>query len=341
MDIVVSIQHPAHVHLYRYVVSELQSRGHTVHVFARDEPMIRTLLDAYRFDYEALSGPGGTAGPRAVGQIAYEWRLLRHTIPIDPDVMTAVGGVSVAHVSTLVGARCVVFTDTEHATLTNKLAFPLADTVCTPTYYRNDIGDKQHRYEGCHELMYLHPDRFTPDPSVLDRMDLDADQRYVVVRSVAADAFHDADKKGFDDLTDMIERIERTGARVLISAEGDIPIGLADRRIDFQPHRMHDLLYYADLFVGEGGTMVIESAVLGTPALYVSSHSSGVTDVLGEEYGLVFHHRGEQRQQRGLERAIELLEHDEKYDWERRRVELLADVNDPLDVAVDQICTTS
>jgi predicted glycosyltransferase len=341
MDVVISIQHPAHVHFYRYVVRELQSRGHGVHVFARDEPMIRTLLDAYDVDYEALPGPGSPPGPRAVGQLTYEWRLLRHAASIRPDVMTAIGGVSVAHVSTLLGAGCVVFTDTEHATLTNKLAFPLADTVCTPTYYRDDVGDKQRRYEGCHELMYLHPDRFTPDPSVLDRMDLDADQRYAVLRSVSADAFHDTDKEGFDDVEDVIESLEQTGARVLITAEGDVPVGLADRRIDVQPHRMHDLLYYADLFVGEGGTMVTESAVLGTPALYVSSLSSGVTDALAERYGLVFRHHGENRQQEGMQQAVELLEHDDEYDWERRRVELLADVEDPLDVAVEEICAAN
>ncbi|WP_336036846.1 DUF354 domain-containing protein [Halobacterium yunchengense] len=341
MDVLISVQHPAHAHFYRYVVRELQSRGHDVHVFARDEPIIRALLDAHGVDHEALPGPGSPPGPRAVGQLSYEWRLFRHAAGIGPDVMTAIGGVSVAHVSTLVGARCVVFTDTEHATLTNALAFPLADTVCTPTCYRNDVGDKQRRYDGCHELAYLHPDRFTPDPSVLDRVDLDADQRYAVLRSVAADAFHDTDKEGFDDVGDVIDSLEETGARVLVTAEGDVPVGYADRRIDVQPHQMHDLLYYADLFVGEGATMVTESAVLGTPALYVSSLSSGVTDCLAEEYGLVFDHHGEQRQQTGIETAVELLERDDEYDWERRRVELLADVEDPLDVAVNEICAAN
>lgn len=338
MDIIISIQHPAHVHLYRYINRSLQSRGHTVHIFARDEPIIRTLLDSYGLEYTALSGPGDSMRARAVGQAAYEYRLLRHALSIDPDVMTAVGGVSVAHVSTLVGAHCVVFTDTEHATLTNALAFPMADTICTPTYYRKELGEKQYQYESIHELFYLYPDRFTPDPTVLDEAGVAPDQRYIVLRSVAADAVHDGDKGGFEDLHELVDRLEATGARVLISAEADLPIGLADRRVDIPPHHIHDLLYYADLFVGEGGTMVSESAVLGTPAVYVSTLDSGVTDALEDEYGLVFQRQGETRQQEGIELAIELLENDEEYDWERRRVDLLTSVEDPLDVAVNQLC---
>lgn len=341
MDVVISIQHPAHVHLYRYVVRELESRGHIVHVFARDEPIIRVLLDTYGIDYEALSGPGHTPGPRAVGQCAYEWRLLMHAVRISPDVMTAVGGVSVAHVATLVGARCVVFTDTEHATLTNALALPLADQVCTPTCYRENHGEKQHRYDGCHELVYLHPDRFTPDPSVLDQANVDPDQRYAILRSVAWNAAHDSDNGGFDDVAEVIERLEQSGARVLITAEGDVPFGYADRCVDIQPHQMHDLLYYADLFVGEGATMAVESAVLGTPAVYVNTLDTGLTDTLAEDYGLLFRCHGEDRQHRAVERAADLLANDDQYDWERRRVELLADVDDPLDHAVNQICATN
>lgn len=341
MDVVISIQHPGHVHLYRYVARELQSRGHRVHVFARDEPIIRALLDTYGLEYEALAGPGSSPGPRAVGQLAYEWRLLRRVAPLSPDVMTAVGGVSVAHVSTLVGARCVVFTDTEHATLTNALAFPLADRVCTPRYYRDDHGAKHHRYDGCHELVYLHPDRFTPNPSILDEAAVDADERYVVLRSVAWTAAHDANNGGFDDVAAVIERIESTGARVLLTAEGDVPLGFADRCVDIQPHQMHDLLYYADAFVGEGATMAVESGVLGTPAVYVNTLETGLTDALAEEYGLLFRCHGDTRQESAVERTVELLEHEEEYDWERRRVDLLADVDDPLEAAVDEICGTA
>lgn len=341
MDVVISIQHPAHVHLYRYVVRELQTRGHVVHVFARDEPIIRALLDTYGIDYEALAGPGHTPGPRAFGQLSYEWRLLTRAVRIQPDVMTAVGGVSVAHVAAVVGARSVVFTDTEHATLTNALAIPLANQVCTPTSYREDHGAKQYRYDGCHELVYLHPNRFTPDPSVLDQAEVDADERYVVLRSVAWNANHDADNGGFDDVAGVIDRLEATGANVLITAEGDVPFGYADRCIEVRPHQMHDLLYYADIFVGEGATMAVESSVLGTPAVYVNTLDTGITDTLAEDYGLLFRCHGEARQQRAVERAVNLLENDDEYDWERRRVELLADIDDPLEHVVDQICDTN
>ena len=335
LDIVVTIQHPAHVHFFKNAYHELSRRGHDLHVFLREKSVARDLLDTYDIDYEVLAGQSDGLASLATSQLRYEWRLLRAARRIQPDVMTAIGGLAVAHVASLVGARSVVFTDTEHATLSNRLAFPFADVVCTPECYRDRVGRNHHQYAGYHELAYLHPDRFTPDESVLDAVGLSPDDDYVVLRLIAWGASHDVGQGGFDDVTDAVERIEATGREVLITAEGDLPEAVADRRATIEPHRLHDLLYYADLFVGEGATTAVESAVLGTPAVYVNTLSMGYTDELDETYDLLYGFHGEDRHRSALDAAVEILESDA--DWGERRVDLLTEKRDVTNVIVSEL----
>lgn len=54
--------------------------------------------------------------------------------------------------------------------------------------------------------------------------------------------------------------------------------------------------------------MAAESAVLGTPALYVNSLGMGYTDELESRYGLLEHFDGEARHRRAVERAVAILD---------------------------------
>jgi len=333
--VVLSIQHPAHVHFFKHAYRELDARGHDVHVFVRDKSVVRDLLDAEGIPYTVLLDASG--GNVYTNQLRYEWRLLRATRPLQPDVFAGVGGVSTSHVASVLGARSVAFTDTEHATLSNALAFPFADRVCTPVCFEGSAGDKHDRYPGYHELAYLHPDRFTPDPAVLDEVSVGEDERFAVLRLVAWQAAHDANQGGFGDPREVVERLEDTGATVLITSEAGLPDALADRHASIAPYRMHDLLAFADVFVGEGATMAAESAVLGTPAVYVNTLRTGLTDELSECYGLVFRCHGPDRQREAVTRAAAVLDGTIRRDWDAHRQELLLERVDTTPVVVDAI----
>lgn len=335
MDVVVSVQHPAHVHFFGHAVEELEERGHSVHTFALDKDVTLDLLEAAGLEHAVLAErTAGGSVPRT--QLTYEYRLWREARRIQPDVVTGVGGVAASHVAALVGARSVAFTDTEHATLSNRLAFPLADQICTPTCYRDRIGPKQYAYPGYHELAYLHPDRFTPDPDALADLDVDPDDRFVVLRLVRRDAMHNAGGEAFPAVRETVERLEATGAQVLVTSEASLPPDLESYRATVAPHRMHDLLAFADAFVGESGTMTAESAVLGTPAVYVHENDTGLTDDLAD-YGLVFPFHGVDRHRAGVEQAVAILDGDEDADWDARRKRMLADRRDTTDVIVERL----
>ncbi|MFC4439722.1 MULTISPECIES: DUF354 domain-containing protein [Natrialbaceae] len=341
MRAIVTIQHPGHVHFFKHAIAELESSGHDVHVFARENEVVTDLLEFYGIDHEILAGESSSLLSLAAVQATYETRLLARARRIDPDVITAIGGVAAAHVAKLVGAKSVVFYDTEHATIIKRLAYPFADVICTPECYDGDIGSKKVEYAGYHELAYLHPDRFEPDPAILEEAGLEPDDTFVVMRLSSWDSSHDVGQGGFDDPIEAVERLEDAGAEVLITSEVPLPPELESNRLTTSPDRMHDLLAYADCFVGEGATMASEAAVLGTPAVYVNSLELGYTTELEENYGLVFNFNGTNRHARSLERAVSIVEEADDEKWNRRRERLLADRVDVTDVIVREVETVS
>ena len=338
MKVVVTIQHAGHVHFFKHAIETLRERGHEVHVFARENELSTTLLECCDVEYELLAGDSDSLFSLARRQVTYEARLLGRAREIEPDVMTAIGGVAVSHVAALVGAKSVVFYDTEHASIITKLAYPFADVVCTPECYRGDIGDKQVTYPSYHELAYLHPNRFEPDPSVLEDLDADPDDPLVVLRFGDWSSSHDVGQSGFDDPAEVVDRLEAAGADLLVTAEGDVADALEPYQVSIAPERLHDLLYYADLYVGEGATTAAECAGLGTPAVYVNSLSLGYIAELDREYDLVVSCTGEGRHERAIETATQLLAApDVAATWERRRQRMLEEKIDATAVVLREI----
>ncbi|MDJ1431840.1 DUF354 domain-containing protein [Halostagnicola sp. A-GB9-2] len=341
MDIIVTIQHPGHVHFFRNAIAELDSGGHDVHVFARESGVAVALLEAYGIEYELLATDSDSMLSLATVQATYEARLLCRAQRIQPDVITAIGGVAAAHIGTILRSKSIVFYDTEHAALIQKLGYPFADVICTPACYDGEIGPKQVTYPGYHELAYLHPNRFDPDPTVLETVGVDRDDTFAVVRLSSWEASHDVGQGGFDDPHEVVDRLEEAGAKVLLTAEGDPPADLKSYEFTAAPERMHDLLAFADVVVGEGATTAAEAAVLGTPSVYVNSQPLGYTTELEEEYELLFGFNDADRHAKSLEKAVSIVESadDDVETWERRRERLLGERIDVTELIVDIIET--
>ena len=60
MKILVDIGHPAHVHLFRNLIGEMESAGHRVMVTVRDLPSATGLLDHYGIPYIVIGTRGGS-----------------------------------------------------------------------------------------------------------------------------------------------------------------------------------------------------------------------------------------------------------------------------------------
>jgi predicted glycosyltransferase len=324
MRILIDMGHPGHVHLFKNFIREMERRGHEVKITARDKEITLQLLCKYGFNF-VQTGSGKVGNTNLIWEwISRDIEVFKISREFCPDILLGVGNPSVAHTSTMLRKPSVIFTDTEHAKFGNKVTFPFASAICTPSCYRDDIGPKQVRYNGYHELAYLHPKYFTPNPAVLTELGLAEGDPFIIVRFVSWRASHDVGQHGICDKIGLVKALEQYG-RVLITSEGALPEELRSYQIRVSPEKLHDLLYYATLYVGEGGTTASEAAVLGAPSIYVSSlvGTMGNFIELEESYGLLYSFTDGNA---ALGRAIEILQDPEsKEKWKTKRELLLAD----------------
>lgn len=290
MKILIDILHPAHVHFFKNFYAEMKGRGHDLRITARAKECSIDLLERYGLPYRLISEQRtGTLG-LATEMLRRTYRLTRVMREFQPDVMTGIMGPSIALAGALYRVPAVIFYDTEFATQTNWFAYPLAHSVCTPDCYQGVVRGTHRTYAGYHELAYLHPKRFNPDPAKLASFGLSEDEPYSLVRFVFLQAVHDRSERGLSlqQKLQIVDLLERHG-RVLISSEGPIPDELAARRVQGPVEDIHHLLAYAQVIVGESATMSSEAAVLGVPAIFIATTGRGYTDDQEARYGLVRH----------------------------------------------------
>jgi predicted glycosyltransferase len=287
MRILIDIGHPAHVHQFRNAIHLLEARGHDVLVTSRNKEVTFALLDKYSIPYVKVGDYANNNIKKAINMFKIDAELYSVTSKFQPDILIGgVGNVYIAHVSWLLRRPSILFNDTEHGKLQDQLSYPFTTTICTPSCYTRDLGEKQVRYNGYHELAYLHPDRFTPNPAVLTELGLAEGDPFIIVRFVSWEASHDVGQHGIHDKVGLVKALEQYG-RVLITSEGALPEELQPYQIRVSPEKLHDLLYYATLYVGDGGTTASEAAVLGTPAIFISTLYCGY-QLDEEKYGLLY-----------------------------------------------------
>lgn len=324
MRILIDMGHPGHVHLFKNFIREMEKRGHEVKITARNKEITLQLLRKYAFDFvQTGSGKAGNTN------LIWEWisrdrEVFKISRKFCPDILLGVGNPSIAHTSMLLRKPSVIFTDTEHAKFGNKVTFPFASAICTPSCYKETIGKTQICYNGYHELAYLHPNYFNPNPDVLTELGLVEGDPFTIIRFVSWQASHDVGQHGIRDRVGLVKALEQYG-RVIITSEGALPLELQPYQLRVSPEKLHDLLYYAALYIGEGGTTASEAAVLGTPSIYVSSlvGSMGNFIELEKTYDLLYSFTDDSS---ALSRAIELLQDPaSKENWRNKRELLLED----------------
>jgi len=327
MKILFETTHPAHVHCFKNIIWSLKKNGHQILIVAKDKEMTLDLLEKYQFDYEIVGVNYKGMLKKAVGLLKVDYRLLKIARKFQPDIIVGRGSPSLAHLSLLINKPYIALIDTENAHLVGLLSSPFADKICASTSYQGKINPKKEiRFNGYKELAYLHPNYFTPDPNVLKYLNLTVDDKFIIIRFVGWGATHDIEDYGFSDKVGIVEELSKY-RNVFITSEIRLPDEIEQYRISAPSEQMHHLLYYADLFIGESATMATESAILGTPAIFVSTSTRGYTDELEKKYKLLFtYSNSNDIQKEAISKAIELLKNkDTKEEWQKKRKIFLDD----------------
>jgi predicted glycosyltransferase len=329
MRILVDITHPAHVHFFRHAICRWQAAGHEVCTTSRDKDITASLLDEFGFEHTCIGHVRRGVGGLAIELIERAWELSRVIRKFRPHVATAEAGTFIVYGCLPHRVPAVIFYDTEHAKVSNAITYPLAKVVITPRAYQKSAGAKQIRYEGYEQLAYTHPRVFTPDPSVLGIEGLSPGDPFMIVRLVGWSASHDVGDFGVRNLRGLIEALAPYG-RILLSSEKLLPPDLQRLGLRGPRRNMLHLQAFARLYFGESATMASECAMLGTPAIFVSTSKRGYIDELQTRYDMVYsfndRHTG---QEQALAKARELLENpDTPAQWRSKRERMLSELID-------------
>jgi len=339
MNFLIDIGHPAHVHFFKNMIWNLKNDGHEVKILARDKEVTIQLLDGYGLEYEISGEIRNSLLSKSFYMIRRDYKLYNAAKKFKPDIVTGICNPYVAHVGKFIRKPSITFTDTEYVKIAGKLTYPFTNTICTPACFQEKLNPKKHvRYDGYHELAYLHPNYFKPDPTVLDELGLSKKDKFIILRLISWDAAHDTTLKGIDEgsETALIKSLERYG-QIFITSERKLSKELERYRITAPPEKIHTLLAFSQLYLGEGGTMATESAVLGTPSIHVEAATTDKPCAVGifmgnfielrDKYGLMYTF---QNQGAALDKALEILENkNSKKEWQRKREKLL---NEKIDV---------
>lgn len=285
MRLFIDIGHPAHVHYFKFLINKLKREGHSVFVSARDKDVTIELLNNYKIKYYNR----GKGKNSLIGKIIYliktNYTLFKKAKAFNPDIFVSFASPYAAQVSFLLKKHHIAFTDTEHAKLGIASFLPFSNAVLTPVVYEGDLGEKHIRFNGYMEQCYMDKKKLTK-PNINPKYIVH--QKSILIRLVSWNASHDIGQSGFlmKDLESLISSIKHS-VNIFISCEGKIPEKFIKYKLPIQPNNIHDFLNFIDLFIGEGATMASECAMIGTPAIYVNTLTSG-TIKEQEKFGLLY-----------------------------------------------------
>jgi predicted glycosyltransferase len=340
MKILIDINHPAHVHYFRNFYRIMTSQGHEILVVSRNKEIEHKLLSLYNIPYVSR-GKGKTGKISKLLYLVYaDFKLLVLSLKFKPDLFLNFLHPYPSHVAWLLGKPSLVFSDSEHAKLHHQLTVPFATKIFTPSCYLTDLGEKQVRFNGYMELSYLHPNYYKPDPSILNILGVKESEKFVIVRFVSWAATHDFGHKGMT-LENKRKAVFELGkyAKVFISSEGKLPDDLEAFRIKIPFHKMHDALYYASLLFGESATMASESAILGTPSIFMFNEKLGYTQEEETQYHMVNNFtESPDDQEKAIQKGLEIIqEQNGKEKYRKLSRQIIADRIDTTAFMINEV----
>ncbi|WP_271008702.1 DUF354 domain-containing protein [Paucibacter sp. B51] len=277
MKIWFDLSNSPHINLFAQMIRELESEGHQVVITCRPLANTVDLLDLHGFKYEVVGEHyGGNFYKKLFGYPIRVLQLRRYLAPMKIDVAVSQSSFHSPVVARLLGVRSIYMNDNEHA-MGNVPSFLCASKIMVPEFLSLENLRRQwanpkkvQAYPGVKEGIYLWslPDKLaargTPArsggrPRVYLRPEPWTAQYYKGSRD-----FLDELLLGIKDQVQvtLLPRGKAQGEHYRDAKFAGIRI--VDTAMDIA-----DIAPDCDLFVGAGGTMTREMAVLGIPTISV------------------------------------------------------------------------
>ena len=269
MNILIEIGHPAHVHKLAAAIKILKNKNHKIVVITKEIPSVEFLLTKYEIPYQIIGLKKDSLFGKGIMQLWYNLRCFIILKQEKIDLM--IGCVTASFMTRLTHIPSVLMDDDDDEVepLLVKYVHPYLSTILSPSALTgNRLRKDTIYYSGYHELAYLHPNIFRPDENVVHEIGLKTGDPYFILRFNAFKAHHDVGVHGLsiEDKRKLIARLELAGT-VFITSERNLDEEFKKYSLLLSPEKIHSLIYYATMLIGDSQTMTSEAAILGTPAV--------------------------------------------------------------------------
>ena len=120
MKYIFELNHPKHYYQFKYIMSILEQRGHSIMVLARDKDVLLKVLQEEGVPYRVF----GVHKESISGKVFSSFSIFRHYKRIakefSPDVIVSKASLYGTLVAKMLGCKSFIFPDSEVGKLTNK-----------------------------------------------------------------------------------------------------------------------------------------------------------------------------------------------------------------------------
>src|SRR5579864_91099 len=337
---------PKHALFFEPLYRELSRDVHDLLITTRTYREAVETLQLRKLPFRVIGEHGGASrigkllasGRRAVklAQTIQSWQ---------PDTAISFSSPEAARVAFGLGIPHVSANDSPHSWRVARLSIPLSRYVCSPWIFPRSVWlafgarpDGIVSYRALDAAAWLK--RHRPNPGVLRQLSLTRDQPIIVLRTEESFASY-LEGRASDEapvigpVVSEILRLKLDVQIVVSTRYGRQAPVLRKRfgnRIRVVDHIVDStsLLYYSTLFIGSGGTMTVESALLGRPAISCFPGDKPLYIKYLEKQGLVQTILSPRSIAQTTARTLVSQEKREKQ--QRRGTELLRRMEDPITV---------
>ena len=292
MKILIEINHPAHLHFFRNAIKVFKRKDFEVLFAVRDKDLCKELAQEMQLKNVIFLRKVENLLEKILSFFFSTLYLFQKSLLFKPDIFLGWNSIYSGIISKILRKPFILFEDNEYSWSQLITRVPFATVVLTNSSFPQKFNKQHIYYNSYEELAYLHPNRFNPKKEIKKKYNIRVDKKLIVLRLIAWNATHDLRHHGlFDDREELVLFIQKLNnlGDLILSIEGYTPILVQNNRImEVEPGDFLDLLYYADLYVGEGGTVAAEAAMLSTPAIYTSTLLRSYIKELSNHYKLIY-----------------------------------------------------
>jgi hypothetical protein len=284
----IDLDNSPHVPFFAPIIKELESRGYSVRLTARDAFQVKELIELFGFDCKCVGHHYGKHTLlKLLGVLIRALQLVPFVARTRPDLAVAHGSRAQLTVATALRIPTLSIGDYEHAT---GWAIIHPSWVLVPEVIQDGIWEPKDRmlsYPGIKEDVYV--PAFKPDIAIRRQLGLRDDDIVVTVRPPASEAhYHNPlSDELFDATLNFLSQNQRVKIVLLPrnhrqseSIEKTWPELFAKGRMIIPPQVVDglNLIWFSDAVISGGGTMNREAAALGVPVYSIFRGKTGAVD---------------------------------------------------------------